>query len=142
MNSPLIVFDTNVVSELAKPYPDQRVRAWASNLQTSQMAIAATTLAELWFGILKLPDGRRRNDLERRVRSTLRGIEILPFDAAAAYHYAEIAAMRRAKGRAIATFDAQIAAIAMASDFPIASRDNYGFDDTGVEFINPWNHRP
>ena len=134
----MIVFDTNVVSELAKSDPDRRVWAWASNLQTSEMAIAATTLAELWYGILKLPVGRKRNDLERRVENTLRGIAVLPFDAAAAHNYGEIAAMRRAKGRAIATFDAQIAAIALANDLPIASRDNYGFDDTGVDFINPW----
>ena len=138
MSQHVIVFDTNVVSELVKPRPDQRVWAWAGTLSTNQMAIAATTLAEMRFGILMLPQGRRRDDLEHRVTNTLHDIPVLPFDAAAAHRYAEIAARRRAAGKTIATFDAQIAAIALANGFPVASRDSKGFDGTGVELIDPW----
>lgn len=60
----MILADTNVLSELTRPTPEPRVIAW---LQVNEPAIAvpAIALAELRYGIARLPDGRRRSGLLR-----------------------------------------------------------------------------
>ena len=63
---------------------------------------------------------------------------IYPFDTFAAQAYATIAAERRAAGRPIAPFDAQIAAIARSLGASVATRDARGFEGTGVDLIDPW----
>ena len=60
------------------------------------------------------------------------------FDEEAARLFAEIATARRNIGRPIGQFDAQIAAIARAEGAAIATRDLSDFTDCGIELINPW----
>jgi toxin FitB len=63
---------------------------------------------------------------------------VLSFDESAAGWFGRIAAERRLKGRPMASFDAQIAAIARAHDASLATRDTSGFEDCGISLINPW----
>jgi hypothetical protein len=63
---------------------------------------------------------------------------ILPFDEEAARAFPEIAARRRAQGRPIAEFDAQIAAIARSRRATLATRSTADFDGCGVRLANPW----
>jgi predicted nucleic acid-binding protein len=58
---------------------------------------------------------------------------VLPFDEAAADHYAEIVTGRRREGRPIEAFDAQIAATALVAGAELATRDV-----GGLTLINPW----
>jgi len=62
----------------------------------------------------------------------------LPFDAAAAEHYAEIAADRAAAGRPLDTADAVIAATCRANDARLATRNVRDFDGTGLTVVDPW----
>ena len=45
---------------------------------------------------------------------------------------------RRAQGRPIAEFDAQIAAIARSRDATLATRNTADFEGCGVRLVNPW----
>jgi toxin FitB len=63
---------------------------------------------------------------------------ILPFDRAAAVEFADIITSRRLLGRPIGILDAQIAAIARARGMAVATRDVRDFADTGVTVIDPW----
>jgi predicted nucleic acid-binding protein len=51
--------------------------------------------------------------------------------------YAGKAARHRA-GRPISQFDAQIAATARSLGASLATRDTGGFEECGVDLINPW----
>ena len=53
----MILVDTNVLSELTRPTPEPRVIAW---LEVNEPALALPTiaLAELRYGIARLPAGR------------------------------------------------------------------------------------
>jgi toxin FitB len=62
---------------------------------------------------------------------------VLPFDEAAAVHYAEIFAARRHEGHPIEAFDAQIAATALVAGAGLATRDG-DFAGCGLTLINPW----
>jgi predicted nucleic acid-binding protein len=66
---------------------------------------------------------------------------VLPFDAAAAVHYALIARHRDEAGPPIAGFDAQIAAIGRARGAALATRNIKDFMETGVDVVDPWQPR-
>jgi predicted nucleic acid-binding protein len=63
---------------------------------------------------------------------------VLPFDAAAARHHADLAVKARAAGRGFPTPDGYIAAIADAHGFTVASRDPVAFRAAGLTVIDPW----
>lgn len=136
----MIVLDTNVVSELAKPAPDPAVVAWV-DAQTG-LAIAAPALGELRFGVARLPEGKRRTALgeaiDRFVTDDLDGL-VLAFDVAAADAYALIVASRERVGNPIGITDAQIAAICQVHDAVLATRNTRDFLGTGIELVNPWD---
>ncbi|WP_082406079.1 PIN domain-containing protein [Microbacterium sp. No. 7] len=62
----MIVLDTNVISELFRRDPDARVASWLESLD-DEVAITAVTLAELLAGVRRMPERRRRAELERAV---------------------------------------------------------------------------
>lgn len=138
----MIVLDTNVISELFRQRPNARVIAWLDSL-TADVAITTITLAELLAGVRRLPEGRRRDDLEAALRATLapyRGTRsLLTFDEDAAEEYAEVLVARERSGLPISTADAQIAAICRASGAICATRNEKDFAETGIEIVNPWS---
>lgn len=138
----MILLDTNVISELMRTEPARIVLDWFGKHDAGDLFISAVTEAELRTGVAILPEGQRRDRLQLAINAMIdqdfQG-RVLPFDSLAAKAYAEIAAQRRASGRPIAGADCQIAAIARATDAPIATRNVKDFDGCGVRVINPWN---
>ena len=137
----MIILDTNVVSELLRPVPTSRVADWYARQAATEAFISAVTEAELRYGVEIMPTGRRRTDLATTIEGLLErdfAGRILSFDSSAAKAYATIAAERRSAGRPIEPADAQIAAIARSLGASIATRDARGFEETGVDLINPW----
>lgn len=138
----MILLDTNVISELMRAEPASIVLDWFGQHDAGDLFISAVTEAELRTGVAILPDGQRRDRLQLAIDAMIEQDfqgRVLPFDSFAAKAYAEIAARRRAAGRPIAEADCQIAAIARATDAPIATRNVKDFDGCGVRVINPWN---
>jgi len=136
----MIVLDTNVVLEAMKPEPNLALRAWLNEQAAETLYLSNVTLAELLFGIESLPVGRRKEMLTQ----ALDGLEklfrdrMLPFDANAARHYAELAVIARTSGKGFPTPDGYIAAIAASRNFIKATRDTSPFEAAGVSIINPW----
>jgi len=56
----VIIVDTNVVSELMKPSPASAVRDWVRARGGRELYTTSITLAEIRYGIERLPDGRRK----------------------------------------------------------------------------------
>ena len=136
------ILDTNVVSELVLERPHPAVLDWWDRQVTDDMFTTAVTEAEIRFGIVIMPAGRRRNRRAGRADYMVRVFfrnRILPFDTAAAQVYADISAQRRAVGLHIDIPDVQIAAIALVHGMAIATRNTSDFTDCGVELINPWS---
>lgn len=136
----MILLDTNVISELVRPDPDPAVIAWLDAQQSSEIASTAITLAELLYGISRLPESRRRR-LREAVETVIEedlGARIAPFDTPAARDYAEIVSARESAGRPIASADAQIAAICHRQSATLATRNTADFEGAGIETVNPW----
>ena len=64
---------------------------------------------------------------------------ILPFDSDAARVFPQIAASRRAAGRPITQWDAQIAAIARSRGAALATRNTGDFEHCGITWLDPWS---
>ncbi|WP_397403340.1 type II toxin-antitoxin system VapC family toxin [Phenylobacterium sp.] len=136
----MILLDTNVISELMRENPDPDVARWFS-LNDGDAALPAIAVAELAFGIAKLPEGARRNALgQRLVEWRLRFADRSPgFTSNTAMLYGEIMANARRGGHNMAIPDAQIAAIALEHDCALATRNGRDFATTSVALINPWH---
>lgn len=137
----MILVDTNVISELWKLVPDPHVLAWIDAQAIETLYLSAVTVAELRFGLVTMPVGRRRtiylDRLERDVVPAFKG-RVLPFDLDASQAYADLMAQARAAGKAIGKADGYIAATAAARGFMIATRDTSPFEAAGLKLFNPW----
>lgn len=80
--------------------------------------ITAVTLAELSVGPLVTNDPRERSARQARLQQAEADFDPLPFDAAAARAFGQVAASLRRSGRkpAARAYDAMIAATALAND--------------------------
>jgi hypothetical protein len=136
----MIVLDTNVLSETLRPAPAAAVRRWMAAQPAATLFTAAICEAELRYGLALMPAGRRRTSLARALAAIFEefATRILAFDSHAAQAYADIAATRRRIGRPISQFDAQIAAIAAANGFRVATRNVDDFAECGIPVVSPW----
>jgi len=136
----MIVLDSNVVSELMKPFPAPAVRDWIRVRRGNELYMTSITLAEIRYGIERLPPGRRRDLMMATAEDVFAAFEeqILPFDAAAATHYPIIVTHRDRAGLPIDGFDAQIASICRTHEAALATRNLKDFHDTGIDVIDPW----
>jgi hypothetical protein len=138
----MLLLDTNVISELMKSQPEPRVLDWFDRCAALPLFTSAVSEAELWAGVALLPEGKRRQNLSRAVAAML--VEdfagrSLVFDSAAARRYSDIFAARRGAGRPITQADCQIAAIAVANNLKLVTRNSSDFDNCGIDVINPWS---
>jgi tRNA(fMet)-specific endonuclease VapC len=121
------LLDTNVFSELSKEEPQRRV---LSRFHQHRLAVAscAPVLHELQFGVLRMPEGERRERLWNFVNGFLdEGVETLPYDRKAAEIHARERARAAAKGILWPTVDGQIAAIAVANNAALVTRNTSDF---------------
>lgn len=140
----MILLDTNVVSELFRPRPEPAVEAYLLAQPRDALFTAAVCVAEIRYGLARMPQGRRRDELAGRIEAFLSGgfaARILPFDAACAAAYGMIRASRESRGLPIEVEDAMIAATAYAHRATVATRNATDLDGCGVTVINPWAHR-
>jgi predicted nucleic acid-binding protein len=138
----VIVLDTNVLSELMRPTPSAHVMSWVAAQSAASLYVTTVTQAEILYGTMLLPRGRRRDEIEAAATAMFEtefASRVLPFGVEAAVHYAHIAADRRRGGRPISQFDAQIAAIARASGAALATRNVDDFKGCGVKILDPWD---
>jgi toxin FitB len=136
----MIVLDTNVVSELMRASPAHAVLSWLAEHRVSDVYTTAITVAEIRYGIARLPAGRRRDGLQQAADEIFAAFpqQVLSFDLRAAAAYADLVAQRDSTGNPISGFDAQIAAICRTHLATLATRNVADFSGTGVATVNPW----
>lgn len=137
----MIVLDTNVISEPAKPLADPIVAAWLDRQPKETLYLCAPVLMEVLLGIALLPGGKRKTGIATLVQATLANYfadRFLAFEREAAVIYASLASRASARGYSISTADCQIAAIAAVHGFAVATRDTAPFLSVGVPIVNPW----
>jgi predicted nucleic acid-binding protein len=136
------LLDTNVVSEWTKPRPDGGVVAWLAETDEDRVFISVVTLAELRYGVERMPAGARRNRLDTWVKEQLPARfeeRVLPIDSETADAWGRVMARGKTAGRPVGTMDAFIAATAERYRLTLVTRNVADFDALGVGLINPWS---
>jgi predicted nucleic acid-binding protein len=136
----VIIVDTNVVSELMRPAPSPVVVRWIRSMSAADVYTTAITVAEIGYGIERLPEGRRKEELAAAATDVFATFDdhILPFDPDAAGLYGAIVSDRERAGTPITGFDAQIAAVCRVKKATLATRNVKDFDGTGIKVLSPW----
>ena len=137
----MILLDTNVISEIMRPRPEQCVVDWLDRQQSSSIWTTSISLYEVHYGLLIMPAGRRRSariDLFRYWLNEVIQERIVQFDAVAAECAAELGAVRKEKGRPGEARDTMIAGIVLANHAKLATRNVRHFEDIAKSVVNPW----
>ena len=134
------LLDSNIISNAIKPVPSPSLEAWMTQQATEDLFIASITIAEVWRGVLELPAGRKRRNLETWFlgrygpKSKFAG-RTLPFDEAAALIWGRLMAEGTRIGRPRSALDMIIAAVAEANGCILVTDNEKHF--AGLKFINP-----
>jgi toxin FitB len=136
-----MIFDTNIVSEPMQAFPNAKVMRWLDQLDMNSCYITAITVAELFAGIERLSEGKKRDQLTATANFIVNKKfenRILFFDVFAARQYSVAIEKLRKQGLNGMDVDIMIAGIALAHHLPVATRDVKPFQAAGVTVINPW----
>jgi predicted nucleic acid-binding protein len=128
-----VLVDTNVISELMRPRPAQRVLAWAAKQE--RFSLSVVTVEELQFGLSAKPSARMDAWLERFVE---RHCEVLPVTYEIARRCGAMRAAHRLEGRPRTQADMLIAATAWEHRLPLATRNRADFHGCGIRIVDPF----
>jgi hypothetical protein len=134
------LLDTNIISNVTKPEPSEPLIAWMSEQADEDLFIASLVVAEIWFGVLEKPTGRKRAQLERWFAGpegpqSLFAGRVLPFDEKTGLIWARLMADGAKAGQPRSALDMILAAVAEANDCIVVTDNERDF--TGLSYINP-----
>lgn len=135
MATPYYLLDTNVISEMLNRFPNASV---CSKIQKYRdvVAIPSVTWFELLAGVQKLPEGKRKEFLFDAIVNTVQTMfPIIDYDRHAAWIHADIMARTDAVGKNRPYQDSQIAAIAVANNMILVTRNVKDFQT--IQEVSP-----
>lgn len=142
----MIILDTNIITEFMRSEPDSAVVDWMNTILVAAFYTTAINVGEQIFGLenLRGVDEPRRAVLQRDFELFLHTFvpgRILDFDTLAAREWGKVLTETRRSALERTVADMQIAAIARAHGYKLATRNQRDFEGLGVELINPFEHR-
>ena len=93
----------------------------------TQCTITSTIWYELWIGVQRHPSVKKQEALQIFLRTLQEDMQILPYDDHAAYIHAAEQARLMSLGLTPSYRDAQIAAVAMANNLTVVTRNTSDF---------------
>ena len=116
------LLDTNIVSEFTKERPNAQVVA-LYKARRDLCAISAITWQELTRGVERLPEGRRKQYLQRCLENYEASFEVIPYDKFSAQICGEIQANAEKDGKSLPSYDSQIAATAVSNGMVLVTHN-------------------
>ncbi|HJS90556.1 MAG TPA: type II toxin-antitoxin system VapC family toxin [Steroidobacteraceae bacterium] len=139
------LLDTNVISELRRPKPDDNVAAFVRAQPLETLHISVVTLAEIRFGIELLPEATRRSALNDWLTHKVRpmfGQRVLAITEDIMLKWRLMVEEGRKSGHTFSQPDLIIAATAQHHGLTVVSRDTKEYVIARVEVFNPWTDAP
>ena len=118
---PAVLLDTNAISDFMTDHPV--FRAHVLN-HPDPILTSVIALGEIRYGLDRLPDGKKRTDLERRAKLTLSKIPSEEVTESIANEYGRLKTILVAQGLNLGENDLWIAATARLLNYTLITRDN------------------
>ncbi len=135
------LLDTNVISELRKPRPSARVRAFVARQALEDLFVSAVTFAEIRFGIEADKDPIRRAELNDWLVHKVRPLfeqRVLDVSEDVMFKWRLLVEDGRKNGHTFSQPDLIIAATALHHGLTVVTRDTSDFTIARVPVLNPW----
>lgn len=113
------LFDTDAITNIFKPKPSKTLQAKLKSLPRESQFISTITIGEIIYGAMK--SNRPEFHLKNLRETLMPTVNIVGFDAKAAFYYGEMRAAQEKKGKPLSAMDLQIAAIAKANDLVLVT---------------------
>ncbi len=123
------LLDTNILSEPLRARPASSV---LEKLKAHERELCTATIVwhELRYGCVRLPDGARRQVIERYLDEVIGlTLPLLPYDANAAAWHAEERARLEKKGRTPPFVDGMIAAVAAVHGLSLVTNNTADYEN-------------
>jgi predicted nucleic acid-binding protein len=125
--------DTNVLSELIRPAPNEGVMTWAQKVRV--IWLSAIVVDEICFGLGWHPNQRVQDWFERFLDEHC---EVLPVTEAVARRSGMLRGRLRARGITRTQADMMLAATAQEHNLTLVTRNVRDFDGCGVALLDPF----
>ncbi len=137
----MIILDTNIVSEVMRPQPNDNVMQWLESQDIEILYITSVSMAEIYFGLYRMPKGKRKSGLLEKFQQILENSfqnRLLDFTHEQAHIYAKFCSHAEKIGKPMAIADAQIASIACHHQATLATRNTKDSINCEIDLVNPF----
>ncbi len=135
------LLDTCVITELVKPAPDPRVVKWIGVQDEESLFLSVITIGEIQKGISKLPDGHKKQQLQRWLQNDLperfRG-RILEIGIGTVRVWGQVLGSCEKRGITLPAIDSLIASQGIFHKMTIVTRNISDMEPSGVPLLDPW----
>jgi toxin FitB len=135
------ILDTCVLSQLRKKIPTN-VKDWFESKDQDSFFISVVAIAELWDGIERLENAKKRKDLEDwffgDVQTRFKD-RILPVNDTVALKWGTMNSALKRKGFIVGVQDLYIAATAAVNNLALVTLNTKDFENLDLVLINPWD---
>ncbi len=119
----IYLLDTNAISDLMRS--ESKLENWIAGLDDKDRSITCTVVrGEILFGIARLPEGKRRAELQESGYRFLNAFRCESLGESSANLYAEIKAARQRQGLSLDENDIWVAATALSLGAALVTRDD------------------
>jgi len=130
------LLDTNAISDLMRT--GRGIEQWIAALNEDDRIVTCTIVrGEILFGIARLPESKRRTDLEEKGRQLFNAVPCEPIPESAGDFYAAVKLARQRLGLALDENDLWVAATTLALGATLVSRDADFAGIDGLSVISP-----
>lgn len=138
------LLDTNVISELRRPRPSARVRAFVAGQPLESLFVSTVTFAEIRYGIEAVGDPGRRAELHEWLAHKVRPMfdqRVLEVSEDVMFKWRLLVEEGRKVGHTFSQPDLIIAATALHHGLTVVTRDTGDYTLARVPLLNPWVDR-
>ncbi len=132
------LFDTNILSELARPEPQQSLVDFVASAPIAWLS--TITLHELEYGIALIPKGARRDAIKQFIDGLVGTYSdyIIPIGQREAQEAAYLRALFKQQEKVLHLADSLIAGTAKVHHLTVVTRNIKDFEGLGVLVENPF----
>lgn len=133
------LLDTNVISELVRPKPDEKVLKWFESNPDEALYLSVLTLGEIRKGIEKIKESSHKEKLRIWLEIELPrwfGSRVLSIDQLVSDRWGRLQSEMK---NPIPAIDSLIAATALHYDLRLVTRNKKDFKYPSLQVICPWD---